>query len=358
MDIISLLQYTFSKVIETFSHNWFLLVISILISAALKLYVDQDAIARFLRRNTRNSVLISTGAAVATPFCSCGTTAVVLGMMASTIPWAPIVAFMVASPLTSPEELFYSAGLFGWDFAIAFFVASIVLGLLGGGITSFAESRGWLANQARMAKPKEQTLSLGITPGPSAISLPMALQPVAAATGQSMAIPILAQSIADTTQCSCSPSQTDPAVAAQPVSTKISAMTRLFVNEVVNVSKRLLPLFFGFTFIGYLLNGLIPAAWITSLFGADHAYSIPLAATLGLPFYINTEASLPLVRAMLDSGMSQGAALAFLITGAGTSLGALGGALTIARWRVIAIVVGTLWAGSILLGFAYNLFVL
>ena len=43
MDIISLLQYTFGKVVETFSHNWWLLLISILISAALKLYVDQDA---------------------------------------------------------------------------------------------------------------------------------------------------------------------------------------------------------------------------------------------------------------------------------------------------------------------------
>ena len=128
----------------------------------------------------------------------------------------------------------------------------------------------------------------------------------------------------------------------------------MFMAEFWQISKRLLPLFIGFTFIGYMLNGLIPAAWITSLFGAGHAYGIPLAATLGLPFYINTEASLPLVRAMLDSGMSQGAALAFLITGAGTSLGAIGGALTIARWRVIAIVIGTLWVGSILIGFAYN----
>jgi uncharacterized membrane protein YraQ (UPF0718 family) len=143
---------------------------------------------------------------------------------------------------------------------------------------------------------------------------------------------------------------------AEPVKPAITL--QMFAQEAWSVSKRLLPLFVGFTFIGYLLNGLIPTAWITSLFGAGHAYSIPLAATLGLPFYINTEASLPLVRAMLESGMSQGAALAFLITGAGTSLGALGGALTIARWRVIAIVVGTLWAGSILLGFAYNLFVL
>ena len=125
MDILSLLQFTFGKVVETFSHNWLLLVMSILISAALKLYIDQDAIARFLRRNTKNSVLLSTGVAVGTPFCSCGTTAVVLGMMASTVPWAPVVAFLVASPLTSPQELFYSAGLFGWNFAIAFFVASI-----------------------------------------------------------------------------------------------------------------------------------------------------------------------------------------------------------------------------------------
>src|SRR5574339_1199948 len=139
MDIISLLQYTFSKVIETFSHNWYLLLISILISAALTLYVDQDAIAHFLRRNTKNSVLMSTGVAVATPFCSCGTTAVILGMMASTIPWAPIVAFLVASPLTSPQELFYSAGLFGWPFALAFYLASIVLGLAGGWIAAALE---------------------------------------------------------------------------------------------------------------------------------------------------------------------------------------------------------------------------
>jgi uncharacterized protein len=341
MDIISLLQYTFGKVIETFSHNWYLLVISILISAALKLYIDQDAIARFLRRNTKNSVLISTGIAVGTPFCSCGTTAVVLGMMASTVPWAPIVAFLVSSPLTSPQELFYSAGLFGWNFAIAFFVASILLGLIGGAIASFAEARGWLANQARMAGPKSASLSLGIMGGPAPISLPVAVQPAA-----------------ESAQCGCSSNRVELPVVAQPKvePAKPVVTFRAFVQEVYDITKRLIPLFFGFTFVGYLLNGLIPSAWITSLFGAGHVYSIPLAATLGLPFYINTEASLPLVRAMLESGMSQGAALAFLITGAGTSLGALGGLLTIARWRVIAIVIGTLWAGSILIGFAYNLF--
>jgi uncharacterized membrane protein YraQ (UPF0718 family) len=352
MDIVALVQYTLGKVIETFSHNWYLLLISIVISAALKLYVDQDAIARFLRRNTKNSVLMSTGVAVATPFCSCGTTAVILGMMASTIPWAPIVAFMVASPLTSPEGLFYSAGLFGWPFAIAFFIASIVLGLAGGAIASFAESRGWLKDQARLAAPHSPALSLGIMGGP----MPVTAQPVV----ENSACGCTPGAVVVPASCACSPNSLKLPVISQPVIQPARPAVTLptFITELWTISKRLLPLFFGFTFIGYLLNGLIPVTWITSLFGTGHAYSIPLAATLGLPFYINSEASLPLVRAMLDSGMSQGAALAFLITGAGTSIGAIGGALTIARWRVLAIVIGTLWAGSILMGFAYNVFIL
>lgn len=345
MDIITLLQDAFTKVIATFSHNWYLLLISIVISAALKFYVDQESIARFLRRNTRNSVLTATGIAVGTPFCSCGTTAIVLGMLASTVPWAPIVAFLVASPLTSPEGLFYSAGIFGWPFAIAFFVSSILLGLAGGAIASFAEARGWLVGQARMAQPRP-SLSLGLMGAPAPIALPV-LAPAAIAV------------TAEAVPCGCSSNRMESPVRAQPAAApaKPAITFRAFMLEMYDISKRLLPLFVGFTFVGYLLNGLIPAAWVASLFGAGHAYSIPLAATLGLPFYINSEASLPLVRAMLDSGMSQGAALAFLITGAGTSLGAFGGMLTIARWRVIGMVVGTLWLGSILLGFLYNLLI-
>jgi hypothetical protein len=114
-------------------------------------------------------------------------------------------------------------------------------------------------------------------------------------------------------------------------------------------------MFIGFAFIGFFLNGLIPSSVIAGLFGVGNRFSIPLAATLGLPFYINTEASLPLLRGLIDGGMSHGAALAFLITGAGTSLGAISGALTIAKWRVIAIVVGTLWVGGIVLGYGYEL---
>ncbi|HNQ93828.1 MAG TPA: permease [Anaerolineales bacterium] len=306
MNLLETFQFALGKAAETFSGLWPILLLSIVISVALKLYVDQDRVAAFLKRNQRNSVAMSTTLAVATPFCSCGTTAVVLGMMASTVPWAPIVAFLVASPLTSPQQMVYSAGLFGWPFAVTFMASSIILGLVGGALAGFADSRGWLKDQARLRPQRENAL-------PNLEPLP------------------------------------------RPGKPKVT--TAMALREFFDLSWKLVLMFFGFSFIGYFLNGLIPQEWIHDLFGSGRILSVPLAALLGIPFYLNTEASMPLVRAFMDSGMSAGSALAFLITGAGTSIGALTGALAIARWRVIAIVLGTLIAGAVVFGMAYDMLI-
>lgn len=302
--ILQLITLTLSQVWHTLSVNWMFIAASALIAATLKLYVDQERVAAFLQRNRTSGVLAATLTSVATPLCSCGTTAVILGMMAGNMPWAPIVAFMVASPLTSPQELVFSAGLFGWNFALTFFIASIALGLLGGALAQIFESCGWLANQARF-KPIS---------GASGLTLPVAS------------------------------SQSKPRVTLMQ-----------FLNETWLAGKRLALFFLGFAFIGYLLNNLIPSAWITALFGEGRVYGVPLAAALGVPFYFNTEASLPLARALLDAGMSHGAVLAFLITGAGTSIGAIAGTMTIARWRIVGLVIGTLFIGAVVFGYAYDL---
>ena len=101
---------------------------------------------------------------------------------------------------------------------------------------------------------------------------------------------------------------------------------RVFGAEILASGCRLMAMFFLYAFIGYFLNSLIPASWVAAIFGSGKISSVPLAATLGLPLYLNTEASLPLVLGLLDAGMSQGAALAFMVSGAGTSVGAIAGA--------------------------------
>ena len=349
--VISLAIQSIEQVWLTLQHNWPFLVVSVIIAAALKLYINAEKVSAFLQRYRGAGVVAATTAAVATPLCSCGTTAVVLGMLASTMPWAPIVAFMVASPLTSPGELVFSAGLFGWPFALAFFLSSILLGLAGGWIAEVFEKRGWLANQTRF-----NTLA------PAACSCSAGeVQPVAPGKVYSQEISnlILVDQVSDyacepaASPCGCG--QAAPAPTQKQAALFSGAGLAGFLKETINSAARLLTMFVGFAFIGYFLNGLIPASWVTAIFGSGNAYSVPLAATLSLPLYINTEASLPLIRALLEAGMSQGAALAFLIAGSGTSIGAIAGALTIARWRVIALVVGVLWIGAIASGYAYDL---
>jgi hypothetical protein len=352
--IINLASISVTKVLLTLQHNWIYLVLSVIIATVLKLYVNAEKVSALLNRYHGASVVTATVAAVATPLCSCGTTAVILGMMASRMTWAPIVAFMVASPLTSPEGLVYSAGLFGWPFASAFYLASILLGLAGGLAAALLESRGWLANQTRFTETGSVVRKSSVGSNRVfSLDIP-AVQLNDNGSGSEAAISL------PMSGCGCGNSKSTDSVglpqnndAASLQKQKVSM--GLLINELYNYGSRLLVMFLGFAFIGYFLNGLIPADWVASVFGSGNIYSVPLAATLGLPLYINSEASLPLIRSLIENGMSQGSALAFLIAGAGTSIGAVTGALTIARWRVIGLVVATLWAGAILSGFAFDL---
>jgi uncharacterized membrane protein YraQ (UPF0718 family) len=348
MDIWNVLLLTLNQVWHTFLSNWPYLVVSVVIATLLKLYMNAEKVSSFLLRHRRAGVLLATGAAVGTPLCSCGTTAVILGMMANVMPWAPIVAFMVASPLSSPQELIYSAGLFGWPFALTFFGASVVLGLFGGWAAGLLESRGWFKNQARFLARTTTSVGNPYAKGTELVrccagNLP-GVEPFRSERDSGV-------STVQTYACK------DPngILYVAPLEKTISNAWARVLREGARTGLQLLVFFLGFAFIGYFLNNLIPLSWIPALFGSDRAYSVPLAATLGLPFYLNSEASLPLVRSLIDGGMSQGASLTFLITGAGTSVGAIAGVLTIARWRVIALVVATLWLGAIMFGLGYDI---
>jgi len=125
-------------------------------------------------------------------------------------------------------------------------------------------------------------------------------------------------------------------------------------DEAWKVSKRFAIFFFGFATIGYLMIELIPTTWITTYMGDNSLGSVVLAATLAIPVYVNSDASLALVSALMDGGMGPGAAMAFLVTGAGTSIGAISGMLLIARWRVVFVVVSTLFLGALALGMITN----
>ena len=309
--VAELLQQPAVDVGSTLLLTWPFLLISVLAASVLTTYIGTERLEGWLRGRAWISVIGAVALAGLTPFCSCGTTAVIIAGMAASTPWAPLVAFMVSSPLTSPSELLLSAGLMGWPFALAFFLGTIAIGLAAGGLAAAVERTGWLSGQARVRTVDSARASTG---------------------------------------------GTAPVPATGPCSTQTgkSAAERLrlcaFAREVWSTARRLLVFFLAFTAVGYALIRAIPTGRITDLLGQGASGAIPLAALAGIPTYVNTEASLPLIAALVDGGMGTGAALAFLVTGAGASVGSISGLLVIARRRVVGLVVGTLLVGGILLG--------
>jgi uncharacterized membrane protein YraQ (UPF0718 family) len=314
--LIDLAARVLTDVVATFVRVWPFLLISVVAAVSVSVYVGTDRVASLLNRRTA----VATGGAVLlatlTPFCSCGTTAVLLGMLATATPWAPLVAFMVASPLTSPSELVFSAGLFGWGFAIVFFVGTIILGFTSGGVAAILDRRGWLNDQARV-QPEKSGCSTGSCDVP---------QRELVSIGPGTA-----------------------SIAESPTRRQRWKIDQ-FATELWTTGRKLLLFFLGFTAVGYLAIEAIPTDWLTTYLGGDSLISVPLAAILGIPAYINTEASLPLISTLMDGGMGPGPAMAFLVTGAGTSIGAISGLFIIARTRVVALVVALLFAGALAMG--------
>lgn len=304
---------TATAVWNTFAGVWVYLLISIAMAAALTTYVGTDRLQGWLHRRVWLGVAGATALAVFTPFCACGTLAVVLAGLATAAPWAPLVAFIVSSPLTSPAELFLSAGLFGWRFALVFFTGAILIGLGAGWATMGVEARGWLRNQARAAAP-------GAGSRPSVSRRRAGMGPGTASVKE--------------------------------VRAGWRGRLRLddLVRELRSLGWRILWYFTLFTVVGYLVIEAVPTGWLTGLLGGDQWFSVPLAAGLGVPAYVNTEASLPMVAALMAGGMGAGPALAFLVTGAGTCFGTMAGLLVIARRRVVTLVVALLVVSALAMG--------
>ncbi|MHB1392915.1 MAG: permease [Clostridia bacterium] len=153
--MLNLLKETIIYVIGTLIHNAPVLAFGILVAAAITVYVDPERLRQMLMKRAGVSITGSVAFGVFTPFCACGTMAVIVSMMTTALPWGPIMAFLTSSPLMSPDEFILYSGIINVKFAVALTVASVVIGICSGYITHFIEKNTkLLENQARFAGKK------------------------------------------------------------------------------------------------------------------------------------------------------------------------------------------------------------
>ncbi|MBT6393804.1 MAG: permease, partial [Nitrospinaceae bacterium] len=64
----------------------------------------------------------------------------------------------------------------------------------------------------------------------------------------------------------------------------------------------------------------VDPSWISVALGGNQPFAIPLATAIGIPLYTSGVASIPITQGLVSSGMSPGAAMAFLVAGPITTI--------------------------------------
>lgn len=320
---MELLKDTFEYLVETLTHNAPILLFGISVAAAIAVYGNPDKIRERLSNRATTSVFVTVAFGAFTPFCACGTMAVVVAMLSTAIPWSAIMAFLTSSPLMGPDEFILISGIISPEFAIALTAASIGIGLFSGLVAHIIEKRtGFLDGQIRFAPPVNS--------------------PVSEISGG----PIDANNRKDLNDAN----ETE----------RRSKVDKYKIKELLkylfDIGVRQVLLYFSiFVAVGYLINRFVPAEWIASALGSENPLAIPLMALIGLPLYFTGPSSIPIVQALMDSGASTGALLAFMITGPGTSAGVIAGIATIMRRKAIALYLALMMFGAIATGYLAEL---
>ncbi len=83
---------------------------------------------------------------------------------------------------------------------------------------------------------------------------------------------------------------------------------------------------------------------------------MPLAILLGIPMYSNAAGVIPIVSVLIEKGVSLGTALAFMMSVIALSLPEIIILKKVLKWQLIAVFVGIVTVGIIIVGFIFNYF--
>jgi uncharacterized membrane protein YraQ (UPF0718 family) len=245
------------------------------------------------------------------PFCSCGVIPLVASLLTAGVPLAPVMAFWIASPIMDPEIYVLTSVGIGVGFATGKTVIAMALGMFAGFSIMLLQRNG------------------------------LALDPLKAGLGGG-----------------CRP--------------------KLDLNGPVNVHWQIWNererrytfvkdglangwLIGRWLILAFLLESLmvayIPTSFVENLVGQENFFAIPLAVIIGIPSYLNGYAAIPLVSGLLDLGMSQGAAMAFMTAGAVSSIPAAIAVFGLVKRQIFVTYLLLGFTGSILTGIAWQVWV-
>lgn len=283
-------------------------VFAVLLIAWLKAAGAESAIRKAFEGREAQAIVLAALFGGLAPFCSCQVIPFIAGLLAVGTPLSAVMAFWLSSPLIDPPTLLITAASLGWPFAIGKAVAAVSLGLLGGVAVKLLLSAGAFSN------PVKQIGSGG---------------------------------------CGCGPSSFN----GKPVWAfwKEQGRRGVFRQE-ARINGAFLIKWLALAYvIEALLVTYVPADLIVRVVGGEGVLPIVTAALVGMPAYLNSYVAPPLLAGLVEQGMSIGAAMAFMIAGAVSSIPAMAAVWSLVRLPVFAAYLGLGLFGAVLSGIIFQL---
>jgi uncharacterized membrane protein YraQ (UPF0718 family) len=264
----------------------------------LQAYIPEERIRSVLagRRQGVGNVIGATFGAL-TPFCSCSTIPILLGLLEVGIPFGVCMSFLLASPLLNPIIISLLVALIG---VVPTAVYAAVTFTAAAGI-------GWLLGRLGYGRYVKDVMVEG-RPEP----------------------------------CDCA------------VAVSHGTRIRSAFSFAVSLFRQVLPYLLLGAGIGAFIYGFIPEGLIVSLAGPNNPLAIPVAAVIGVPMYIRAETIIPISAVLLEKGMGIGAVMALIIGGAGASIPEVTLLAAIFERRLVAAFVVTILTVAVLAGVVFQ----
>jgi uncharacterized membrane protein YraQ (UPF0718 family) len=242
--------------------------------------------------------VLAAGLGILTPFCSCSAVPLFIGFVSAGVPLGVTFSFLIAAPMVNEVALGLLFGLVGWEVALTYLGFGLGVAVVAGWVIGRLRLEGWLEEWVR-----------NIRAAPAAI------------TDEQLS-------------------------AADRIKAGLDAVRDI-------VGKLWMWVIAGIA-AGAFIHGYVPADVLAAIMGRDAWWSVPAAVLIGIPMYSNTAGIIPVVEALIGKGAALGTVLAFMMSVIALSLPEMIILRKVLSLKLIAVFVGVVGTGILVVGFLFN----
>ena len=249
------------------------------------------------REGVGNAMAASLG--ILTPFCSCSAVPLFIGFVSAGVPLGVTFSFLIAAPMVNEVALGLLFAMLGWKVALTYLAFGLGVAIVAGWVIGRLKLEGWL-------EPWVLQIHAG------AVDLPQE-------------------------------SLTWPERIRAGLEAVREIVGRVWYWIVAGIAA------------GALIHGYAPEELLASIMGKEAWWSVPAAVLIGIPMYSNAAGIIPVVEALLGKGAALGTVLAFMMSVIALSLPEMIILRKVLSVKLIAVFVGVVATGILVVGFLFNL---